>query len=148
MQLLWPASCTWCTFKVLPCCSVFQCLVPFLKNKLLNSYGFIEKLKRGSFHFLHSQSLWLLTTFIHFVVHLSFFFDCTTSRVGSQFPDQESNLCPLQQKHKVLITTGPPVQFSRSVMSDSLRPHESQHARPPCPSPTPGVHSDSRPSSR
>ena len=40
------------------------------------------------------------------------------------------------------------VQFSRSVMSDSLRPHESQHARPPCPSPTPGVHSNSRPSSR
>ena len=40
------------------------------------------------------------------------------------------------------------VQFSRSVMSDSLRPHEPQDARPPCPSPTPGVHSDSRPSSR
>ena len=36
--------------------------------------------------------------------------------------------------------------ISRSVMSDSLRPHESQHARPPCPTPTPGVHSDSRPS--
>ena len=34
-------------------------------------------------------------------------------------------------------------QISRSVVSDSLRPHESQHARPPCPSPTPGVHSDS-----
>ena len=33
-------------------------------------------------------------------------------------------------------------QNSRSVVSDSLRPHESQHARPPCPSPTPGVHSD------
>ena len=30
-------------------------------------------------------------------------------------------------------------QISRSVASDSLRPHESQHARPPCPSPTPGV---------
>src|SRR5574341_957705 len=40
------------------------------------------------------------------------------------------------------------VQFSRSVMSDSLRPHESQHIRPPCPSPTPGGHSDSRPSSQ
>ena len=40
------------------------------------------------------------------------------------------------------------VQFSRSVVSDSLRPHESQHARPPCPSPTPGVHPDSRPSSQ
>ena len=39
------------------------------------------------------------------------------------------------------------VQFSRSVVSDSLRPHESQYTRPPCPSPTPRVHSDSRPSS-
>ena len=35
------------------------------------------------------------------------------------------------------------VQFSRSVVSDSLRPHGLQHARPPCPSPTPGVHSNS-----
>ena len=40
------------------------------------------------------------------------------------------------------------VQFSRSVVSDSLRPHELQHARPPCPSPAPGVHSNSRPSSQ
>ena len=40
------------------------------------------------------------------------------------------------------------VQFSRSIVSDSLWPHELQHARPPCPSPTPGVHSDSCPSSR
>ena len=39
-------------------------------------------------------------------------------------------------------------QFSCSVMSDSLRPHESQHTRPPCPSPTPGVHSDKCPSSQ
>ena len=40
------------------------------------------------------------------------------------------------------------VQFSRSVVSNSLRPHESQHARPPCPSPTPRVRSDSHPSSQ
>ena len=40
------------------------------------------------------------------------------------------------------------VQFSLSVVSDSLQPHESQHARPPCPSPTPGVHSNSCTSSR
>ena len=40
------------------------------------------------------------------------------------------------------------VQVSCSVMSDSLWPHESQHAGPPCPSPTPRVHSDSHPSSR
>ena len=36
------------------------------------------------------------------------------------------------------------VQFSRSVVSDSLRPHELQHDRPPCPLPTPRVHPDSR----
>ena len=39
-------------------------------------------------------------------------------------------------------------QISRSVLSNSLRPHELQHARPPCPSPTPGVHWDSRLSSQ
>ena len=39
-------------------------------------------------------------------------------------------------------------QISFWVMSDSLRPRESQHARPPCPSPTPGVHPDSCPSSQ
>ena len=39
-------------------------------------------------------------------------------------------------------------QISHSVMSDSLRPHELQHARPPCLSPTPGVHSNSCPSSQ
>ena len=40
------------------------------------------------------------------------------------------------------------VQFSRSVVSDSLRPHESQHARLPCKSPTPGVYSNPCPLSR
>ena len=40
------------------------------------------------------------------------------------------------------------VQFSHSVVSDSLRPHELQHSRPPCPSPTPGIRSDSRPLSQ
>ena len=48
-------------------------------------------------------------------------------------------------KRFILISS---VQFSRSVVSNSLRPHESQHAMPPCPSPTPGVHSDSGPSSQ
>ena len=40
------------------------------------------------------------------------------------------------------------VQFSCSIMSDSWRPQELQHARPPCPSPTPGVHPNPRPSSQ
>ena len=47
-----------------------------------------------------------------------------------------------------LFLTFSSVQFSRSVVSDSLRPHELQHARPPCPSPIPGVYSNSCPSSR
>ena len=40
------------------------------------------------------------------------------------------------------------VEFSRSVVSDSLRPHELQHTRPPCPSPAPRVHSNTCPESR
>ena len=51
----------------------------------------------------------------------------------------------LGKLHRVLFSS---IQFSHSVVSDSLRPHESQHTRPPCPSPTSGVHSDSCPSSR
>ena len=50
------------------------------------------------------------------------------------------------QKTKIMSFSS--VQFSCSVMSDSLQPHELQHTRPPYPSPTPGVHPDSRPSSQ
>ena len=48
-------------------------------------------------------------------------------------------------KNKMAISS---IQFSCSVVSDSLQPHELQHARPPCPSPTPGVHSNPCLSSR
>ena len=48
-----------------------------------------------------------------------------------------------QQSNKCRSVRG--VQFSHSVMSDSLRPHEPQHARPPYPSPTPGVYPNSCP---
>ena len=54
----------------------------------------------------------------------------------------------VQLSHPYMTTQFSSVQFSRSAVSDSLRPHESQHARPPCPSPTHRVHSDSRPSSQ
>ena len=52
------------------------------------------------------------------------------------------------QRHDMNIPLSILVQFSRSVMSDSLQPHESQHTRPPCPLSTPGVHLNSCPSSR
>ena len=65
-------------------------------------------------------------------------FFCTTlwtASFNSGFPDSS-----------VLIFIW--LQFSLSFLSDSLQPHESQHTRPPCPSPTPRVHSNSCPSSR
>ena len=52
-----------------------------------------------------------------------------------------------QSKITIFIFISPDM-FSRSVMSNSLQPHGLQHARPPCPSPTPRVHSDSHPSSQ
>ena len=55
--------------------------------------------------------------------------------------------CPIFSVTTALGINYTSVQFSCSVVSDSLRPQESQDARPPCPSPTPGVHSNSRASS-
>ena len=70
-------------------------------------------------------------------------------------PTEGSLQCPMlslsNQKPRTLAVLSnhfSSVQFSRSVVSDSLRPHESQDARPPCPSPTPRVHSDSHPLSQ
>ena len=63
---------------------------------------------------------------------------------GSPALQAYSLLCKPPQKPPKTYS----VQFSRSVVSDSLRPHEAEHARPPCPSSTPGVHSNSRPSSQ
>ena len=60
----------------------------------------------------------------------------------SSFPSSRRSLAPL---HFLPFSLG---QFNHSVMSDSLRPHESQHARPPCPSQTPKVYSNSCPSSQ
>ena len=62
----------------------------------------------------------------------------SSTTLWSSYPPMKNKF----QKKKCELFSS--VQFSRSVVSDSLRPHESQHARPPCPSPTPGVHSDSR----
>ena len=54
--------------------------------------------------------------------------------------------CEICKQYIVYMPTSD--QISHSVVSDSLRPHESKHASLPCPSPTPRVHSDSRPSSQ
>ena len=54
----------------------------------------------------------------------------------------------LNSEAVLILTQLSSVQFSSSVVSNSLQPHESQHARPPCPSPTPGVYSNQCPSSQ
>ena len=54
----------------------------------------------------------------------------------------------LSELRELVMDREASVQFSRSVVSDSLQPHESQHTRPPCPSPAPGVHSNSCPLSQ
>ena len=51
--------------------------------------------------------------------------------------DGEGDRREFQKGGAIVISS---VQFSCSVVSDSVQPHESQHARPPCPSPTPEVH--------
>ena len=62
-------------------------------------------------------------------------------------PTHLGTMCPIPT-HLLLNISSPSVQFSRSVVSDSLRPHEPKHARPPCPSPTPGVYPNSCPLSQ
>ena len=59
---------------------------------------------------------------------------------------KELNTVEWLNKNKYIYTSS--VQFSHSVVSTSLQPHQSQHARPPCLSPTSGVHSNSQPSSQ
>ena len=114
--------------------------IPFFRNEpiLIHSYG----LKSILFSNFFSFCLFFSVLFFFFLIqdpiqdtmlHLSIMF------LGSpglyQFP----------QFNSVQFSS---VQFSHSVVSDSLRPHASQHARPPCPSPTPGVYSNSCPLSQ
>ena len=72
----------------------------------------------------------------------------SSAATRSQSPGFHPQHCPLAAGWLGACQVTPSVQFSRSVVSNSLQPHELQHARPPCPSPTPGVHSNSCPSSR
>ena len=89
----------------------------------------------------------------HYVIQLTqlIFSFQTFSHISDQFWPRSSSTNALNNSGcrslwgpkglHVSIVISSSVQFTRSVMSDSLCPHESQHARPPCPSPTPGVYS-------
>ena len=87
------------------------------------------------YSFLHFIKYRICQNIINFHSHLPSF--CLDLRIFGKSYLTHNNIPPLSS-----------VQFSCLVVSDSLRPHESQHARPPCPSPTPRVHSSSCPLSR
>ena len=74
------------------------------------------------------------------------FYDCTT--YSSQCPSCVNAPASSKLSECLRYPGTPSVQFSCSIMSNSLQSHESQHARSPRPSPTPGAHPNSCPSSR
>ena len=93
-------------------------------HRLLDSNFFLIKRKKLIFVL---RNLFTSTVKLAFLSNTTFFFSTRSSDCRLLFPEQNS------------------VQFSHSAVSDSLRPHGLQHARPPCPSPTPGVYSNSYP---
>ena len=114
-------------------------------SKILYSAALVPCYHFCAFSF---QRLWLYDLF--YVVMLANFWKRRHRSVyGSHVLGWKAHLQVLPFQYPFLTALLPcgSVWFSRSVVSDSLWPHESQHARPPCPSPTPGVHSNSRPSS-
>ena len=104
---------------------VFFCFLAFISTQnlkisfLLLTLGFFTSSFSSCFRCRVKLFMWLFSCFLRYA--------CIAMNLPLQFSS---------------------VQFSRSVVSDSLQPHESQHTRPPCPSPTPRVHWDSRPSSQ
>ena len=96
------------------------------------------------FHIFHSLGSFFGGAVPHGIQDLS-----SQTRGQTHTPCSQSGLTTGSLGKSLTETlTNANVQFSRSVVSNSLRPHESQHARPPCPSPTPRVHSNSCPSSQ
>ena len=67
-------------------------------------------------------------------------FNCNTSSKETKEKLEKCNHIFKKNLHRKSYHQFSSIQFSRSVVSNSLQPHEPQHARPPCPSPTPGVH--------
>ena len=102
------------------------------KPPILRLLELYQKAHRG-----HCGYLWLRKQ-DKSVSHVKLYWLVVTTW-GDRLPGGKAQLCQITE-HQFSS-----VQFSHSVVSDSLRPHELQHARPPCPSPTPRVHSDSRP---
>ena len=90
----------------------------------------------------HCSALYILCASSHLILILNFRCRCFDAHYIANSSCLDQSFCLLLRLSTISF------QFSRSVVSDSLQPHESQHARPPCPSPTPGVYPNSCPSSQ
>ena len=126
---------SWPSLWLSPCMKPGKRPVELRHPKLLTSEWNLRKLQ---VNFNTASKIWQLQALHFFVPLLSPMFGRRLFRLWKvwqvMFKTQNENIRS--------------DQISRSVVSDSLQPHESQHARPPCPSPTPGVHLDSHPSSQ
>ena len=124
----------------------FQFLIPWSYRCCIGfSYWFYQVFHSDSHHF---TSVNVSITLISPVLFPAFpsmicFSLCYSFHTHAKKKIEESTSI-----HTICTVLFSSVHFSHSVMSDSLQPHESQHARPPCPSPTPRVHPNSCPSSR
>ena len=112
-------------------------------GKMLLAFSLLHSVLQGQICLLLWLSLPIFAFQSHIMKRTSFGVSVLEGLVGLHRTVQLQLL-----QHYLLGHQFSSVQFSRSVMSESLWPHESQHSRPPCPSPTPGVHTDSRPSSQ
>ena len=112
----------------------FVCLVCMLLKKIQESPILIMILPIYSFHSVNYISKYVLLPFLNFDVYI--FIE------GASHYNHENSLF-----NSVSVQFSS-VQFSCSVVSDSLQPHGLQHARPPCPSPTPRVYPNSCPLSQ
>ena len=118
-----------------------------VSHQFLSKYGTVWRTWEGIHGpSLSEQNTWHMTLFLFSTVLLSAKIKYSTNFFG--FTTSWQYLHWTVMKLRLWIFLHYSVQFSRSVMSDSLQPHEPQHARPSCPSPTPGVHPNPCPLSR
>ena len=130
--------------------------IPFFSTPGTRTLGKAQKMKSLSRVRLFVTPRTIACSSVHgiFQVRLLEWVAISFSKGSSQPRDQTRVSCTagslftIWATREIKATKTQLVQFSHSVMSDSLWPHESQHTRPPCPSSTPGVHSNSCPSSR
>ena len=123
----------------------------FTKKKLFCEGYILPKIKKeNEWAHTYTKRVWLICREDIYKIKLTLHFKPIPSRVTFLWHFSLSRIRVEYARNKFLFLKQllSSVQFSCSVLSDSLRPHESQHARPPCPSPTPRVDSNSCPLSR